>query len=97
MNWDSTARPYLHLVDVGVSDNLGMRGLLDTLDTLEALHGLGTPTPLDTAKRIIVFVVNSLSTPPIGWDMNGRPPRWPSSCRPPVFPSITIPTKRSNS
>ncbi len=65
---DSTRRPYLHLVDGGVSDNVGMRGVLDALEVLEALHEAGQPTPLDSAKRIIVFVVNSLSSPPTNWD-----------------------------
>ena len=38
-----TARsdPYLHLVDGGVSDNLGLRGVLDFLETFEALHAHG--------------------------------------------------------
>jgi NTE family protein len=71
---DSTRRPYLHLVDGGVSDNVGMRGVLDALEVLEALHEAGQPTPLDTAKRIIVFVVNSLSSPPTNWDESYSPP-----------------------
>ncbi len=65
---DSARRPYLHLVDGGVSDNVGMRGVLDALEVLEALHEAGLPTPLDNARRIIVFVVNSLSSPPTNWD-----------------------------
>jgi len=65
---DSVARPYIHLVDGGVSDNVGMRGVLDALQFLEALHTAGLPTPLDHVKRIIVLVVNSLSSPPINWD-----------------------------
>jgi NTE family protein len=71
---DSVDRPYIHLVDGGVSDNLGMKGVLDFLETLETLHDLGVPTPLDSARRIIVFVVNSLSSPPIDWDKHERPP-----------------------
>jgi len=65
---DSVGRPYIHLVDGGVSDNVGMRSVLDSLEILEALHERGLPTPLDTAKRIIVFIVNSLSSPPTNWD-----------------------------
>jgi NTE family protein len=65
---DSVHRPYLHLVDGGVSDNVGMRGVLDALEILEALQEAGIPTRLDSARRIIVFVVNSLSSPPINWD-----------------------------
>jgi NTE family protein len=71
---DSVHRPYLHLVDGGVSDNVGMRAVLDSLEILEALHQLGQPTPLDNAKRIIVFVVNSLSSPPTNWDESEDPP-----------------------
>jgi NTE family protein len=71
---DSVHRPYLHLVDGGVSDNVGMRGVLDALEILEALHEGGMPTPLDNTRRIIVFVVNSLSSPPTKWDESYSPP-----------------------
>ncbi len=67
-------RPYIHLVDGGVSDNLGMRGVLDALEFLEALHDAGLPTPLDHVRRIVVFVVNSLSSPPTNWDESESPP-----------------------
>ncbi|MGB8434365.1 MAG: patatin-like phospholipase family protein [Burkholderiales bacterium] len=71
---DSVHRPYLHLVDGGVSDNVGMRGVLDALEVLQALHEAGVPTPLDGARRIIVFIVNSLSAPPTKWDESENPP-----------------------
>ncbi|MEF8707352.1 MAG: patatin-like phospholipase family protein [Candidatus Accumulibacter propinquus] len=34
----------------------------------------GAPTPLDSARRIIVFIVNSLSSPPTNWDKSEIPP-----------------------
>lgn len=71
---DSAKKPYIHLVDGGVSDNLGMRSVLDSLELLESLHALGLPSPLDKARRIVVFVVNSLSSPPTDWDKHERPP-----------------------
>jgi NTE family protein len=71
---DSVHRPYLHLVDGGVADNLGMRGVLDALEVMQALHETGTPTPLDNARRVIVFVVNSLSSPATNWDQSPDPP-----------------------
>jgi NTE family protein len=61
-------------VDGGVSDNLGMRGVLDALEFLQALHDKGVPTPLDHVRRIIIFVVNSLSPPPTNWDESEKPP-----------------------
>jgi NTE family protein len=51
-----------------------MRGVLDALDLLEALHDEGLPTPLDHVRRIIIFVVNSLSSPPTNWDESETPP-----------------------
>ncbi len=71
---DSKLRPYVHLVDGGVSDNVGMRGVLDALQLMEAMHGAGQPTPLDHVKRVIVFVVNSLSSPPTHWDASEQGP-----------------------
>ena len=71
---DGVNRPYVHLVDGGVSDNVGMRGVLDALQLLEALHAAGIPTPLDHVKRIVVIVVNSLSSPPTAWDSSEQGP-----------------------
>ena len=71
---DGVNRPFLHLVDGGVADNLGMRPVLDTMEVLEALRESGHPTSLDKLRRIIVFSVNSLSEPPTNWDMSEEPP-----------------------
>ena len=71
---DREHRPYLHLVDGGVSDNIGMRGVLDVLSTVEALHEAGLKTPYDQVRNIFIFVVNSLATPPNDWDLHENPP-----------------------
>ncbi len=71
---DGANRPFLHLVDGGVSDNLGVRTVLDNLELLEALHLVGQATPLDHARRVIVFVVNSLSSPKTDWDKSEEGP-----------------------
>ncbi len=60
---DGKERPYIHVVDGGVGDNLGMRGVLDVMDQVEALRLVGLPTPLDRVKRMAFVVVNSLSSP----------------------------------
>ena len=36
--------------------------------SFEALQETGVPTRLDTARRVVVFMVNSLSAPPTKWD-----------------------------
>lgn len=71
---DSVHLPYIHLLDGGLSDNLGMRGILETLDNMEALKSVGEPTPLDNARRIVLFIVNSRSTPKSDWPEKERPP-----------------------
>lgn len=66
--------PYFHLVDGGISDNLGLRGVLDYLEVFEALRSTGQPTPLDHVRRIIIFVVNSVSSPTTAWNSRDNPP-----------------------
>jgi NTE family protein len=67
-------KPYIHLVDGALSDNLGMRGVLETLEELEALKLAGKPTPLDHLRRIVIFVVDSKSAPKTNWDTTPTAP-----------------------
>ena len=71
---DSTRRPFIHLVDGGVSDNVAMGGVLDALEMLEALYDTDVTSPLDNVRRVIVFIVNSMSEPENRWDLSERPP-----------------------
>jgi NTE family protein len=71
---DATEDRYFHLVDGAVSDNLGLRGVLDFLEAFEALRLAGQPTPLDHVRRIIVFVVNSASSPSFNWNETENSP-----------------------
>jgi NTE family protein len=71
---DRQARPYLHLVDGGVSDNVGMRGVLDVLSAFESLHGVGVKTSYDHVRNMYIFIVNSLAVPPNDWDRHEDPP-----------------------
>jgi len=71
---DGKERPYVHLVDGAVADNLGMRGVIDIMDELSALYMLGASTRFDSIKRLIVFVVNSQSARPNQWDKSESPP-----------------------
>jgi len=61
-------------VDGAVSDNLGLRGVLDYLETFEALRLADQPTPLDHVRRIIIFVVNSVSSPSTDWNRSEDAP-----------------------
>lgn len=70
----SGTRPYVHLVDGGVSDNLGLRAVLEALEQLELAKGAGRSTRLDGVRRIAFIVVNSLSQPRTDWDASENPP-----------------------
>jgi NTE family protein len=70
----SEARPYVHLVDGGVSDNLGVRAVLEALEQLEIAKAAGRATRFDGVRRIAFIVVNSLSQPKTDWDRSENPP-----------------------
>src|SRR6516162_8454793 len=71
---DASEDRYFHLVDGAVSDNLGLRGVLDFLEAFEALRLAGQRTPLDHVRRIIIFVVNSASSPSLAWNATENSP-----------------------
>jgi len=71
---DGKNRPYIHLVDGGVADNVGMRAVLVTLEMTEALQRAGQPTQFDNLRRIVVIMVNSISSPRTRWDESELPP-----------------------
>lgn len=71
---DSAKRPYLHVVDGGVSDNLGLRGMLETFEQVEASPHFQKEVGLDKLKHIVVIAVNSRSAPSTDWDRSPTPP-----------------------
>jgi NTE family protein len=44
------------------------RGSGPLIEISEALREAGLPSPLDGKRRVIVFIVNSVSSPPTDWD-----------------------------
>ena len=73
-SYGDPGRRFVHLVDGGVSDNLGVRGVLEAMEEMEALRSIGRATPLDRVKRVVIVVVNSLSSPKIHWEATEQPP-----------------------
>lgn len=71
---DGTARPYVHLVDGGVADNLALRGVLSVLHEYEALQSVAIASDFDRLRRIVVIVVNSMSQPQHDWDRHEAAP-----------------------
>ncbi len=71
---DSVNRPYLHIVDGGVSDNLGVRGMLEFFEELEASPAFRADIGIERIRHIVVIVVNSRSAPELTWDRSRTPP-----------------------
>lgn len=71
---DSTSRPYLHIVDGGVSDNLGLRGMLEAFEEIEASPRFQEAIDFQSLRHIVVIAVNSRSAPGTDWDRSPTPP-----------------------
>ena len=71
---DPIERPYIHLVDGGVSDNLGLRGVIETLSELEQNAGYRKFLRVNKLRRLAVIIVNSVSDPATDWDRSEAPP-----------------------
>ena len=71
---NSKDRPYIHLVDGGVSDNIGVRGVLEALEELAVSAAFRGEFGFGVVKRIVLLVVNSRSSPRTDWDRRESPP-----------------------
>ena len=71
---NSRDRPYIHLVDGGVSDNIGVRGVLEALEELAASAAFVGEVGFGAYRRVVLMVVNSRSSPSTDWDRKEKPP-----------------------
>ncbi|MBL9128060.1 MAG: patatin-like phospholipase family protein [Verrucomicrobiales bacterium] len=71
---DATNRPYLHLVDGGVADNLGIRAVLDGLLAIESNTNIRDLFDLAAVRRVVFVVVDAASSPDRDWDKREQPP-----------------------
>ncbi|MGC3986269.1 MAG: patatin-like phospholipase family protein [Pseudorhodoferax sp.] len=71
---DSQARPYIHTVDGGVSDNLGLRGMIEAFEQMEASPNFQKELDFDQLRHVVVIAVNSRSAPSTDWDRSPTPP-----------------------
>ncbi len=65
---DRVARPYIHLVDGGVSDNLGLRGVVESMDVIEHNATFRELVGVNRLRRLAIVIVNSRADPPHDWD-----------------------------
>ena len=75
---DSKEHPYIHLVDGGLADNLGVRAILEALGEFETNAAFREAFHLQTAsgslRRVVLIVVNARASPRTNWDKSESPP-----------------------
>jgi NTE family protein len=65
---DSRKKPYIHLVDGGVADNLGLRAVLDRVLLKGSVWETIKGTPTKNVHKIVFIVVNAETQPDTKWD-----------------------------
>lgn len=70
----ATGRPWIHLIDGGVSDNLGLRGPLESGLTRGGLAPLLKRIGLKNVRKIVFIVVSAEVLPDMTIDRSGDPP-----------------------
>jgi NTE family protein len=71
---DSQKKTYIHLVDGGVADNLGVRALLDRVMAYGDIWTTIKNTPLRNVHKVVFLVVNAETEVSHHWDKMESPP-----------------------
>jgi len=71
---DVTLHPYVHLVDGGVSDNLGLQPFIDYLRSIPLSPSRRSELTQMQARKIVLISVNAYASPERDWDRRESPP-----------------------
>jgi NTE family protein len=71
---DREKKAYIHLVDGGVGDNLGLKAVLDRVIVKESVWGAMKGTPMEKVRKVVFIVVNAETEPDPKWDRTERVP-----------------------
>jgi len=71
---DSETNPYIHLVDGGVSDNLGLRGLIDSVTVRGGIRDALKAAGLGKTRRIAFVIVDAARKEKPQWRLGGDIP-----------------------
>jgi NTE family protein len=71
---DGENRPYLHLVDGGVSDNIGVRGVMDAIEEAMLSKEFAKEKGFSRIKKVVIIVANAHSQVANNWEKKESPP-----------------------
>src|SRR5512139_1645572 len=67
-------RPYVHVFDGGLSENLGLAEVIRAMEILKVSPGETELASLRKARKVVVIAVNALRFPVADWDSRDAPP-----------------------
>ncbi len=71
---DPEKKPYIHLVDGGVGDNLGLKAVLERVIVRGSVWGTMKGTPMEKVRKVVFIVVNAETVPDPKWDRTEKIP-----------------------
>lgn len=74
LSYRAPDRHYVHLLDGGLSDNLGLRGPYQALTTTDSAWSILTQTNRKPLARVIIIAANAKTAKHHEWDRSSRPP-----------------------
>jgi NTE family protein len=72
--YETPARPYIHVFDGGLSENLGLTEVLRAFELLKVDPDETVLPALRRARKVVVISVNALRFPEVDWDRSPAPP-----------------------
>jgi len=73
-SYENPARPYIHVFDGGLSENLGLSESLRAFEILKVDPDEMVLPALRRARKLVVIAVNALRFPEVDWDRSPAPP-----------------------
>ena len=73
-SYEDPARPYVHVFDGGLSENLGLAEVIRAMEILKVSPDETELAALRKARKVVVIAVNALRFPVVDWDSHDAPP-----------------------
>src|SRR5512139_2219736 len=73
-SYEDPTRPYVHVFDGGLSENLGLAEVLRAMEILKVSPDETELAAIRRARKVVVIAVNALRFPVVDWDTSDAPP-----------------------
>ncbi len=73
-SYENPARPYIHIFDGGLSENLGLSEVIRAFEIMKIAPDETVLPQLRRARKVVVIAVNTLRFPEVDWDHSPAPP-----------------------